>query len=70
MSLFLGPYKRALIAAHHCGLQLSQSMSRRNPRQTITLTQNHRIIHLFNIIKILNKYKLFDDFESMLLQKL
>ena len=27
----------------------------------VTLTQNHRIIHLFNIIEILNKYKIFQD---------
>ena len=27
-----GPYKRALIAVHHCGLRLPQSMSR-NPRE-------------------------------------
>ena len=27
----------------------------------VTSTQNHRIIHLFNIIKILNKFKIFQD---------
>ena len=27
----------------------------------VTLTQNHRIIHLFNIIEILNKFKIFQD---------
>ena len=26
-----------------------------------TSTQNHRTIHLFNIIKILNKFKIFKD---------
>ena len=35
----------------------------------VTSTQNHWIIHLFNIIEILNKY-LFDDFNSMLLSSL
>ena len=28
----------------------------------VTLTQNHRIIHLFNIIEILNKFKIFQDY--------
>ena len=27
----------------------------------VTSTQNHRIIHLFNIMEILNKYKIFQD---------
>ena len=27
----------------------------------VTSTQNHRIIHLFSIIKILNKFKIFQD---------
>ena len=27
----------------------------------VTSTQNHWIIHLFNIIEILNKYKIFQD---------
>ena len=26
-----------------------------------TSTQNHRIVHLFNIIEILNKFKIFQD---------
>ena len=30
----------------------------------VTKTQNHRIIHLFNIAKILNKHKIFQDHQS------
>ena len=38
-----------------------QLIHRLNGDQIVTLNQNHQIIHLFKIIKILDKFKIFED---------
>ena len=37
-------------------------LNQNNRAFVVTSTQNHWIIHLFNIIKILNKFKIFQDY--------
>ena len=41
--------------------KIKTAFQKLNRAFVVTSTQNHQIIHLFNIVKILNKYKIFQD---------
>ena len=53
------PEKYPFCVTERGGVSFGSNQYTYNRAFVVTSTQNHLIVHLFNIIKILNKYKIF-----------